>query len=69
MNKHDYYVTAEEAQKITGYARNKVYRLLKSMNRELESKGYLIVHGAVPRSYFFRRLGLDENILNESEND
>ncbi len=67
MGKQDYYVTCDEAQRITGYARNKTYRLLKTMNRELEAKGYLTVHGSVPRSYFFARLGLDDNVCAKSE--
>lgn len=66
MGKQDYYVTCAEAQKVTGFARNKAYRLIKSMNQELDAKGYITVQGSVPRSYFFQRLGLDD-IGNKNE--
>jgi hypothetical protein len=35
------------------------YNIIKELNMELKSKGFLIRRARVPRKYFFERTGLD----------
>ena len=46
------YYTVDEVIEILGVSRSQAYKLIKRMNHDLSSKGYLTVAGKVPRKYF-----------------
>lgn len=46
------YYTALEVAEILGVSRGKAYKIVKELNEELKSAGYIIVAGRVPKKYF-----------------
>ncbi len=46
------FIRADEAAEILGISKPYAYRLLRDMNDELKSKGYLVIPGRVSRKYF-----------------
>jgi hypothetical protein len=51
MNEKLYYTAAEIAQMI-GVGRTSAYAIVKQMNEELKSRGYLTVGGKIPKEFF-----------------
>lgn len=51
MNEKLYYTAAEIAQMI-GVGRTTAYGIVKQMNEELKSRGFLVVRGKVPKEFF-----------------
>jgi len=51
MNEKLYYTAAEIAQMI-GVGRITAYGIVKQMNEELKSRGFLAVRGKVPKEFF-----------------
>ena len=49
------YSGQKEIQEELGISRTESYEIIKQLNSELESKGYLVVRGKVPRRYFNQR--------------
>lgn len=50
------FIKAAEVSEIMGISRAYAYRLIKQLNDELSSKGYLVVQGRTSRKYFNERL-------------
>lgn len=46
------FITATEVAEIMGISRSKAYQIVREMNRELKSQGYLTVAGKCPAQYF-----------------
>ena len=46
------FVTATEVAKIMGISRSKSYQIVREMNKELKTQGYLTVAGKCPAQYF-----------------
>lgn len=46
-----------------GVSRSSAYKIIQTLNKELQEQGYLIVSGKVPRHYFLVRY----NLPSESE--
>ena len=46
------FITASEVAEIMGISRSKAYQIVREMNRELKSQGYLTVAGKWPAQYF-----------------
>lgn len=42
------FVTAQEVAEIMGVSRSKAYQIVREMNRELKSMGYITVSGKCP---------------------
>ena len=42
------FITASEVAEIMGISRSKAYQIVREMNRELKSQGYLTVAGKCP---------------------
>lgn len=42
--------------KILGVGKSKAYQTIRKLNKELESNGYLIVSGKIPKKYFLERI-------------
>lgn len=54
----DRLLSVNDVMELTGVKKNKAYQLIKACNDEIAEKGYLIVSGKVPKSYFKKRLFL-----------
>ena len=54
MNEKLYYTAAEIAQMV-GVGKTTSYSIVRQMNEELKSKGFLVVRGKVPKEYFDSR--------------
>lgn len=39
----------------------KAYAIIRQLNEELQSKGYMTIRGRVPEKYLIERFGLGEN--------
>ena len=46
--------------RLLGYSRSKSYKVIASLNRELEAKGKCTCDGRVIKRYFNERYGLEE---------
>lgn len=47
--------TARDLREIFGISESKAYQIIRVMNSELESKGYLTIRGKVPCAYVSER--------------
>ncbi len=67
------FITASEVAEIMGISRSKAYQIVREMNRELKSQGYLTVAGKCPAQYFkqkfygFQIPGGERNDGNEND--
>ncbi len=55
MKENKIYITASELSELLGISLGHAYKLIRSMNKELEESGYMIVAGKLPRKYFEKR--------------
>lgn len=46
------YITAKEIAEIIGRSESFAYKIIRELNNELKSKGYITVSGRVSRAYF-----------------
>lgn len=54
------YVTAKEVMELLHVSRGYAYRVIRELNKELETKGYRVISGRVPRKYFQEKFyGMD----------
>ena len=51
MNEKIYY-SAEDIAKMLGVSMGKAYKILREMNKDLASKGFLTIAGKIPVEYF-----------------
>ena len=49
------YITASELSELLGVSLGHAYKMIRSMNKELEKSGYIIVAAKLPRKYFEKR--------------
>lgn len=55
------YYTANDIQEILDISRAKAYRIIKELNQELRSKGYIVMAGKIPKKYFAEKYyGMEE---------
>ena len=52
-------MTAAEVAEIMDCSESMGYRIIKDLNEELKSRGYIIRPGRVSRKYFYERTGLE----------
>ena len=45
-------MTAEDVSKELGVSKGHAYKLIRELNEELQSKGYLVVAGKVPKAFW-----------------
>lgn len=45
------YYTAQEVQEMLGVSRAKAYQVVKKLNEELASMGYIVISGKVPKQF------------------
>ena len=49
------FLKAEDVAKELGISKSQAYKVIRNMNKELESKGYMTIIGRVSRYYFQER--------------
>lgn len=49
------YLTAAEVAEIVGVSIGKSYQLIRTMNAELQTEGYLTVSGKIPVAFFKKK--------------
>ena len=49
------FYTAEDIARIIGRSENYAYKLIRQLNDELASQGYIVVRARIPRKYFEAR--------------
>ena len=52
MNETKIYITAAELSELLGISLGHAYKIIRSMNQDLQKSGYLVIPGKVPRRYF-----------------
>ena len=52
MNGQNYLLTAGEVAETLGVSKGYAYKLIRELNEELQSKGYFIVVGKVPKAFW-----------------
>lgn len=52
-------MTAADVAEVLAYSKSHSYKVIERLNKELESKGFLIRPGMIPRKYFYERTGLE----------
>lgn len=58
------FVTAETIAKDFGVSKGYAYRIIRQMNAELKTKGYLTVAGRVSKAYYLERIyGTDKEMI------
>ncbi len=45
------YFTAQEVQEMLGVSRAKAYKIVKELNDELASKGFIVTAGKIPKKF------------------
>ena len=55
MNEKIYY-SAEDIAKMLGVSMGKAYKILREMNKDLASKGFLTIAGKIPVEYFKEKI-------------
>ena len=55
MNEKIYY-SAEDIAKMLGVSMGKAYKILREMNKDLASKGFLTIAGKIPEEYGWKLL-------------
>lgn len=46
------YLKMEDVKEIVGVSESKAYKIIQALNKELKSKGYIVVAGKVPTKFF-----------------
>lgn len=46
------YYTASEVQELLGVSRGKAYQVVRDLNEELETKGFIVIAGKIPKQFF-----------------
>ncbi len=49
------FITAHEVAEILGISVGHAYKIIHRLNEELQSEGYLVIAGKVPKRYFEKR--------------
>ena len=52
MSETKIYITAAELSELLGISLGHAYKIIRSMNQDLQKSGYLVIPGKVPRRYF-----------------
>lgn len=51
-----YMITAEEVAEELGISKSHAYKILRELNKELETEGYLIISGKIPRAFLEKKI-------------
>jgi predicted transcriptional regulator len=56
MANYQYMMSADDVAKELSCSKSHAYKLVKLMNKELESQGYITMAGRVPRAYLAKKM-------------
>lgn len=56
MTKQQYMLSVEDVAKELNCSKSHAYKLVKNMNAELASQGYITMAGKVPRAYYAKKM-------------
>lgn len=56
MANYQYIMSAEDMAKNLNCSKSHAYKLAKSMNKELESQGYITMAGRIPGAYLAKKI-------------
>ena len=52
MMKTNYMMTAEEVAEELGISKGHAYKIVRTLNQELQDRGFIVVAGKVPRAFW-----------------
>lgn len=50
------FMTAQEVADTLGMSKAYAYKLIQEMNQEMAKEGYVVLHGKINRSFFFKKI-------------
>lgn len=56
MANYQYMMGVEEVAKDLNCSKSHAYKLVKTMNKELEAQGYITMAGRIPRAYLAKKV-------------
>ena len=56
MSRYQYMMGADDVAKELNCSKSHAYKIVKSMNRELASQGYITMAGRIPRAYWAKKM-------------
>ena len=59
------YLTVTEVKRILGISASKAYVIIRQLNNELKSKGYIVIAGRVPKRFFKEKYYCEVDELKE----
>lgn len=59
------YLTVDQVMKVLGISSSKAYQIIRSLNNELKTKGYIVIAGRVPKKYFYEKYYADTDELKQ----
>lgn len=64
MAGYNYMMGVEEVAQELSCSKSHAYKLVKSMNKELEAQGYITMAGRIPKAYWAKKMYGYETTLN-----
>ncbi len=49
------FIKADEIRRLLGISSSKAYQIIRELNAELKSQGYMVLNGKVSRNYFMKK--------------
>jgi sugar-specific transcriptional regulator TrmB len=59
------YLTVTDIKEILGISASKAYVIIRQLNNELKSKGYIVIAGKLPKKYFFEKYYCEADEIKE----
>lgn len=56
------FIKADEIIRLLGISRSKAYQIIRELNAELKSQGYMVLNGKVNRSYFMKKFMIPSEV-------
>ena len=56
------FIKADESRRLLGISRSKAYQIIRELNAELKSQGYMVLNGKVNRSYFMKKFMIPSEV-------
>lgn len=60
-----HYLNVDQVMKILGVSSSKAYQVMRQLNSELKSKGYITVSGGIPTKFFCEHYYADPEQIKE----
>lgn len=56
------FIKADEIRQLLGISRSKAYQIIRELNAELKSQGYMVLNGKVNRNYFLKKFMIPSEV-------